>query len=327
MPRVPGSRVALLLLTSATLAFSADADVVAHVGSATITASALARKLTLLPDFQRRALGDSATQLKRRVLDTMLIPDTLYALEADRVGLREEPLVKNRIRDALGAALERTLREERAKSAPLSDQEIASYYDANKARFSSPKRIRIYRILVDDPALAATIIKESGGTDGLQRWSSFAREKSLDKATYLRDGDLGFVRPDGNTDAPTLRVDPALFAAADTLADGAIAAEPLREGDHWAVIWRRGSLAAVERSLQQESAAIRQLLERKQSLEARATLLGGLQAKYVGALNDAVLDTAPLSFPAAPSREHAPLTPHPALAGSTAPVPGEDGRR
>src|SRR5690242_3820524 len=123
MLRVPGSRVALLLFSSATLAFSADAEVVARVGSATITVSALEHKLALLPDFQRRALGDSATMLRRSVLDTMLIPNALYALEADRVGLRDEPLVKNRIRDALGAALERALRDERAKSAPLTDQD------------------------------------------------------------------------------------------------------------------------------------------------------------------------------------------------------------
>jgi len=59
--------------------------------------------------------------------------------------------------------------------------------------------------------LAKRIIAESQGAGGPARWRNFARDNSLDAATKLRDGDLGFVRPDGSTETPQLRVDPLAF--------------------------------------------------------------------------------------------------------------------
>jgi peptidyl-prolyl cis-trans isomerase C len=318
---------ALLLLLSASAGFGADAKPIAHVGPAVISGDALTRRLAKLPDFQRAALGDTPDKLKRQVLETWLVPDALYAQEAERLKLEQRPSVQRRTRDLLRQALDRELRAQNAAQHPVTASEIQAYFEANRSRFETPPRVHVWRILTDDEALAKKILAESKGTDGIQRWSQFARESSLDKATHLRNGDLGFVHPDGNTDTPTVRVDPSLFAAADKLSDGELSAEPLEQGGHFAVIWRRGSLKATRRTLAQESGSIRQLLERQRVESARTELLTSLRSKYLSASNEALLDTFAFTPEGLPTRPAAAArAAHAAAAGSSVPVANPSAR-
>ncbi|HEY3254161.1 MAG TPA: peptidylprolyl isomerase, partial [Polyangiaceae bacterium] len=126
--------------------------------------------------------------------------------------------------------------------------------------------------------------------------------------------------PDGNTDTPTLRVDPALFAGADKLSDGALAAEPIKEGRHFAAIWRRGSMKATSRTLAQETGSIRQVLERQRLERARTDLLASLRSKYLSASNEALLDSFTFTPDGLPARPVASArNPHAAPAGSSIP--------
>ncbi len=258
LTRVPG----ILLLLGASTVLAAAGKPVAQVGSESVSAEALTRRLAKIPDFQRAALGSTPDLLKRSVLQSELIPELLYAQEATRLKLDSQPGAQQRSRELLREAIERQIQKETAAQSPVTNDDIRGYFEANRGRFETPRRVHIWRILTDDEALAKKIIAESKGIDSVQRWSQFARDDSLDKATHLRNGDLGFVHPDGNTDTPTLRVDAALFAAADKLSDGELSPEPLKEGLHFAVIWRRGSIKGVTRTVAQEENSIRQVLER-----------------------------------------------------------------
>ena len=318
---------ALLLLSSASAVFGADARPVAHVGPAAITSDALSRRLAQIPDFQRAALGDTPDKLKRAVLETWLVPELLYSQEAERLKLERRPSVERRERELLRQAMDRELRAEVALRSPVSAGDIQAYFEANRGRFENPRRVHVWRILTDDEALAKKILAECKGVDGIQHWSQFARENSLDKATHLRNGDLGFVHPDGNTDTPTLRVDPALFSAADKLADGELASEPIKESTHFAVIWRRGSMKASNRTLAQETGSIRQVLERQRLESARAELLGRLRSKYLSANNEALLETFAFTADGLPTRPLASArAAHAAPAGSSLPIANPSAR-
>jgi peptidyl-prolyl cis-trans isomerase C len=318
---------ALCLLLGASAVFGADAKPVAQVGPMPITGEALTQRLRKIPEFQRAALADSPDQLKRRVLQTWLIPELRYAQEASRLKLEQRPSIQNRERELLREAMDRALRTEVALKNPLTPGDLQAYFEANRGRFETPRRIHLWRILTDDEALAKRILSESKGVDGIKQWSQFARDSSLDKATHLRNGDLGFVHPDGNTDTPTLRVDPALFVAADKLSDGELAPEPIKEGSHFAVIWRRGSMKASNRTLSQEAGSIRQVLERQRLEQARNELLGALRSKYVSASNDAPLEAFAFTPPALPERAAvASRSTHAAAAGSSLPVASPSSR-
>ena len=318
---------ATLLLLSAATVFAADAKPVARVGNETVSAEAVSRRIAAIPEFQRSALASSPSELKRKVLDTYLVPELLYAEEADRLKLGDRRSVQSRERDVLRAAMDRELQQETSRKASVTAADIGAYFEANRGRFEIPRRVHIWRILSDDQALIQKILADCKGVDGIQRWSQYARESSLDKATHLRNGDLGFVHPDGDTDTPTLRVDRALFGAAEQLKDGELAAEPIKEGLHWAAVWRRGSMKAVSRTPEQEQGAIRQVLQRQRLEQARSELLLSLRAKYVTALDETALESLHFDAAGLPAHEGTALAAHPAAAGSSVPQPSEHGTR
>jgi len=312
---------ALLLLLSAPAVFGADEKPIAHVGPAEISSEALTRRLRKIPDFQRAALADTPDKLKRQVLESWLVPELLYAQEAERLKLAQRPSFQSRERELLRQAMDRELQAQSAANNPLTASDIQAYFEANRSRFEAPQRVHVWRILTDDEALAKKILTESKGVDGIKHWSQFARDSSLDKATHLRNGDLGFIHADGNTDTPTLRVDPALFAAADKLRDGELGAEPIKEGTHFAVIWRRGSMKPSSRTLAQETGSIRQVLQRQRLDQARTELVTTLSRKYLSANNEKLLETFAFSPEGLPQRP-APSAraAHAAAAGSSAPL-------
>jgi hypothetical protein len=185
--------------------------------------------------------------------------------------------------------MDRQIRADALAKEPVTADEIKKYFEENRARFETPKRLRLWRIQVADEATAKDIIAQSKGTDGPKRWSDLAREKSLDKATAQRGGELGFVRADGSTDVPRIQVDAAVFAAADKVPDGTLVPQPLHEGDKWSVIWRRGSVEATKRTVEDETPSIRQILERRRADKARQEAMADLKQKHVTDLHPELL--------------------------------------
>jgi peptidyl-prolyl cis-trans isomerase C len=314
-------------MCSATVALGAADTVVVRVGETSITTATLERRLAALPAFQLNALGDSPEKIKRSFVDSVLVPELLFGADAERQKLGQRAALRDQLRELLRQAMDRDLRATTLRDTPVSPADIKGYFEENLGRFQTPRRLRLWRILVDNEALAKTIIAAAKGSDGPKRWSALAREHSLDRATHLRDGDLGFVRPDGSTETPTLRVDPALFAAADGLADGQVTKEPIKEGSHFAVVWRRGSVPAVTRTLEQEQSAIRQVLERKRVEQARSDLLDQLRKSNVTLSNESLLESVNFDFGSTPQRPPMLRRPHPAPAGSEPPAPTDRGLR
>jgi len=290
---------------AATTALAADqSPVVITVGSATMTAADVSRRLAALPAYQAARYGSTPEEIKKRFVDEVLVPEMLYGEEGLKKKLDQSPELKDKTRQALREAIDRNLREETLQKQPITQDELKKYFDENKARFETPKRIRVWRIQVADEATAKDIIAKAKGTDGIKQWSEAAREKSLDKATSQRSGDLGFVRADGSTDVPRVQVDPSVFAAAEKVGDGTLVAQPLHEGDRWSVLWRRGSIEASKRTLEDEGASIRQMLERRRIDAARQELMTRLRKDAVTDFHPELLSNIDASAFGSPRREN-----------------------
>jgi peptidyl-prolyl cis-trans isomerase C len=286
------------------VAFAADQPAVVTVGPESLSAQEVRERLSRVPGFQLARFGNNPEAARKGYVESVLVPELLFAAAAEEQKVFDRPEIRDRLRDAEKDALERALRSDPAIKAKVTDESVKSYFESNRARFETSKRIRIWRILVDDAATAQQIIADAQGKDGPKRWSQLARDKSLDKATSLRNGDLGFVRPDGTTDAPRVQVDAALFAAADKLKDGEVAPAPVPERGRFAVVWRRGSMPEVKRSLKDEEASIRALLERRETEEARRVLLDSLKKTGIKEVHPELLEHIDTAAFGPPPKRH-----------------------
>lgn len=296
--------IRLLPLLAALSASSARADepdpVVVTVASRSLRKSDVARRLALVPAYQAASLGRDPDEARKRLVDTVLVPELLGAEEGERRGLGAEPRARARLRDALARVLVDTIRTE-ARATPIAEAEARAYYEAHAAEYSQPERLRLSRILVDDEGLARRILSAVRGPEAARRWAELAREHSLDAATKMRGGQLGFVHPDGRTDVPQVAVDPALFDAARKVRDGELVPDPVHEGSHLAVVWRRGSLPALSRTFEAERARIEELLLRERGEKAVTALLAELRKRELRTFEPAPLESwKPRDVPAAP---------------------------
>ncbi len=292
--RITASALTLWALAASTAVASDSAPL--RVGTLSLSADELAARLGAASPDELRALSRDPRQARLAFVDQVLATELLFRAEAERLGLTKSPAHAAREADVLYRALVAT---ERAAVPAPSDADIAAYYQAHERDFTRPRRLRLSRILVASEDDAKKIISDAQGAGGPERWRMAAREKSLDTATRERGGDLGFVHPDGFTDVPELRVDKALFEAADHIADGAIVPEPVREGTQLAVVWRRGSLTETRISQEDARPTIERLLLEQRTTERIDRLVRDLTAQRVSAKNPAPLKT--IEVPAFPT--------------------------
>lgn len=318
--------VALLLFAAlgAVAAAHAQDGAVVTVGKETVSRAELERRVRSVPALQLATLGDSSTDRRRAFVDRVVVPELLFAQAAAADDVARRPEVRVRLDDALRAALMAELRREAERE--IDDAEIARYFEQNRARLDVPERIHVQRIVLatrEDAEAVLALAKRPGGE---REWPKLARERSLDKATHERGGDVGFISADGQSHEVTVKVEPALFAAAHRVKNGQLVPEPVPVDGKFAVVWRRGSTAAVTRTLEQEAPAIRGVLVRhRMEAKVKALLDDATKARVSDVKDELLAWIDPGAPPAASLRRAAP--PRPSGGGAAAPRPGPDGPR
>ena len=266
MPRVPPSRpaVAIAVVVGLLAASAVGASVVvARIGERELTVADVQGVIDRTPPYQLRFQGKDHGTIRRAVLDQLVLGELLAeAAVADNLAARED--VRERMRNIMREALLDQLRSG-CRPESFSEEEVKAYYNAHADLYAPRKRIKMSRILLPSREAALEVIAEldnAPASERVQRWRDLARERSADQATNKRAGDLDMVEADGSTPNKSLTVDPALFAAAAKLADGAFGKEPVADGDAWSVIWRRTGYDTPLRELKAESSNIRRELAR-----------------------------------------------------------------
>jgi peptidyl-prolyl cis-trans isomerase C len=245
-----------LLLATVLLAqwARADASTLARVGPLNIDVAAFERRAELLAPFQWQQLGTSWQERRRGFLESVLIREALLDVRA-----LADPRANQSARDnALSQALTSDLAASVAAAGVL-DSEVAAYYSSHARQYQSPRSLLLWRILVRGEQEARSLLATSATPDAAA-WSQLAREHSIDTATSMRAGSLGYVAADGQTHMPQVRVSPQLFKAAEQVSDGQIVPAPVAEGQAFAIVWRRASRPASSQSLAEVTPSIRAAL-------------------------------------------------------------------
>ncbi len=308
--RGPISRLLLAgsIVLLAMPAVSADPSaVVVRAGKKSVTVAELQRRWLQLPAFQRKSLGKTEAERIQVFVDRWILPELLLTqVPVDRRTLSNERW-QTIEKSVLQQAVAERIRRQSDTDSPVTDADVKAYLESNARDLNQPERLRIYRILVATETEALALIQKLRGAADFEVWKTVAREKSLDRATNMRGGELGFVAADGKTDRVELQVNPGLFAASAKLKDGEIGRLPIREGDKFAVVWRRGHTDELRANPATVAKSVRAHLRESRAAIAFNELLSQLKAKYVKDFNPTRLDG--FEFPETPSDQFRAVTP------------------
>jgi peptidyl-prolyl cis-trans isomerase C len=263
------------------VAAATPAIALVQVGPHALTIAQVQARVDTLPRYQWNAFGSDHPGRLEHFVEQALVPELLYGAEAEKHELEKSPALRLRVAEAYHRALIEALDAEVQRTQPVSDEDVARAEAEDPSPPEAGERILLWRILIDDDELAKKILVDAHGADGPSRWRAHARDHSLDAATKMRGGELGFVGVDGRTDVPQVRVEPALFAAAARVGDGELVPEPVPEGDHLAVVWRRGTRAAQRPADAERRAQWADLVHRRRVHDEVRTLLSSLRARFL----------------------------------------------
>lgn len=264
----------------------------ATVGPIGIDAAGFRQRAARVPELDWPELGAAWPERRRRFLDA-LIAEALLSLAAERA-----PAAATPARDrALARSLDAAIVQEAWQLAP-SAADVRAYRERHQREFESPRALALWRILLASEADARAVIAQLS-TPTPDAFSRVARERSLDRATHMRAGNLGLVAADGQTAVPELRVSPALFAAAERVRDGELVPEPVPEGEHFAVVWRRSTHAASALPEAEVTATIAARLAEARASTARRRLLEALRRDHLGEYHPEAAGAYEPSFPEA----------------------------
>ncbi|SFS35403.1 peptidylprolyl isomerase [Paenibacillus sp. 453mf] len=148
----------------------------------------------------------------------------------------------------------------------VTDEEISTYYEENKASFATPEQVRASHILVETKEEADAIKKElDGGAD----FATLATEKSTDTASAANGGDLGFF---GEEDMLEPFSKAAFSMQVDEISD------PVQSDYGYHIIMKTDHKEATNPTLEDKKEEIRKILVDQQIGELSSTWMTDLRS-------------------------------------------------
>jgi peptidyl-prolyl cis-trans isomerase C len=255
------------------------AAVVAKIGDRVVTTGELEDRLAVVPRFQLLTFGTTPDAVRRKFLDDVIVPEVLLAKAAEDAKIANTPAVEHQLLRANSNATMRAAREKLGKADGIPMEEVKRYYEANKAQFDTPERYAIWRILCKTREEAVSVLESAKKDATPQKFTELARDHSVDKATNMRGGNLGFLGVDGTSNEAGLKADPAIVRAALPVKDGEFVPNPVQEGPYFAVVWRRGTVGAMHRTAEDAKDQIQSALFKEKLEQANKKLIDDLRAR------------------------------------------------
>jgi peptidyl-prolyl cis-trans isomerase C len=166
-----------------------DGEVVATFSGNRLTTSRVLKEMERLPAPSRAYL--QAPDRKRQFVDNMILNDLLFN-EGQKLGYDKDDDIDRQVNDLRRRLVVQKVVREYQKPPEITDDQAKAYYDENPTLYSTTQ-IRASHILVKDEA-AAREIREQVKADP-SKFADIAKEKSTDKTSGQKGGDLGMFGP------------------------------------------------------------------------------------------------------------------------------------
>lgn len=254
-----------------------DAAVVARVGGRSVRLGDLRKTIDAAPPTIRDQYRSEPERLVE-LYEAFLRAELLARAAARTLGDADGPRRATR-----EAAVETMLREQakaRAARTPISDAEVAAYFAAHRHEFNRPEMRRASHIQVADRQQAMALLAELRDADS-HRFRKLALERSEDRETRLRGGDLRYFDREGRAqNRLDLSIEAALAEAAFEIAEvGGIAPRPIAVKERFSIVMLTGRRPATEPELDEVSERIRAILQENAQRDAHARFVDTLRAQ------------------------------------------------
>lgn len=226
----------LISTATATLLFFGNYTVAAEpqLDPKTVIAKVDGQKITMLdiaqlyqslpPQLQQVPLDKAFPALRSQLVDMVIM-----AKEAEKKGLEKDEDVKKAIEMAMAKIKQQILVQAYVeKNVKISDKAIRDKYDERVKATKDEQEVKASHILVKTEAEAKEIIKS---LDAGAKFDKLAREKSIDKGSAEKGGDLGYF---GKEDMV-----PEFTEAAFKLKTGKYTEEPVKTKFGYHIIWKK----------------------------------------------------------------------------------------
>jgi peptidyl-prolyl cis-trans isomerase C len=240
------------------------AEVVAHVGTASITVGQLEDAiLSQNPFMQQRYVSAEAV---RELLDRSLRFE-LLAAEAQRRGYAEHAAVTLAVKQNTVQALIKQEFDDKITQDSIPADDVKKYYDEHLDEFVRPESRRASLVILATEAEAKALLPEAKTAD-VRTFRELARTKSVDETNRQRGGDLNYFDASGRLlDTAGESVDVAVAKAAFALKQVGDTSGVVSMADRFALVKLTGQRPAQEDTRRQADERIRMRLwrERRQA--------------------------------------------------------------
>ncbi len=195
-----------------------------------------------------------------------MVSEKLMLKEAERQKLGESPAVKEKLAALRGQLMVQELLNQRNKN--LDDSNVKKRYDEMVKKVAGKEEVHARHILVEKKEDAEKLYKEiSGGGD----FQKIAKEKSADRGSAARGGDLGYFTKD--------QMVPEFAEAAFKLKKGELS-KPVKSAFGWHIIKLEDRRKVPVPTLEESRAQIVQQLQGEANQQYIADLLKDAKIKY-----------------------------------------------
>jgi foldase protein PrsA len=225
---------------------------------------------TLGVSVATKQVDDYIAQLTAQYGGSAALDTAMKAAGFTMTTLREQ-ITNNLLADAVSSKVT-------TGSINVTDAQIKSYYDTNKAQFATPAQVHVEHILVSatDTVLAQSLFTQAKRGDP---FAPLAKKYSIDPGSGAAGGDLGWAAPNSYVTE---------FASAVT-AMKVNEVRLVKSQYGWHIIKLLGRRAASQQTLAEATPQIKQALEQTARSEKFGAYIADLQAKAKIVILDAAL--------------------------------------
>lgn len=206
--------------------------VVVRVGDRTVTQETLEKRLNL-SRLQLDIFGKNDAEIRRVFVSDIVVPELLFSMYA------REKNTDPAFKDVLAQATKHKIYGDAEKS--VTPEDVRAEYELHRTELEPQEQVLLWRILCKTKSEAEGVLAKAKKSPTKETYFELARENSIDKSSYLRGGNIGFIKKDG-TGEGGVRVPKSFFEESLKLKDGEFISKPLEEEGGFAVVWKRGSV-------------------------------------------------------------------------------------